>query len=240
MTKTLNRSATACGAVALALAMGNAFAVPPQGSLYYTDGQNSFVEDATSKGIGQVNMIACFMSSMKPADLVNQGNYIALIDEKKCDPNSRSSTSNQSAGGGAQAPQYTRAVVNSTRASNSDPMLASIWVSSTMGQNDTESTIFVGLSATSAPSASNPYGVFRLDFCGKDATAASTAACMMKGYLDAGANGLQFFQNEGSGNYGNLTQLTLTQGSGGDTGQGRLAQAETFNSVTVNTAFSFA
>lgn len=224
----------------LALTCGTALAVPPAGTAYFTDAQSSFVEDATSRGIGQVNMITCFMSSMKPAALVNEGNYIALVDEVKCDPNSRSSTSNQSAGGGAQAPQYTRAIVNSTRASNADPMLASIWVASPQGPNDPETLISVRLSATSAPSVSNPYGVFRLDFCGKETTAAASAACAMKGYLDASANGLQFFQNEGGGNRSNLTQLTLTQGSGGDSGQGRLAQAETFNSVTTTTAFTFA
>ncbi len=240
MTSSLRALRPIVSAVALALAASAAPAAPPAGTSYFTDGQNSFVEDATSRGIGQVNMITCFMSSMKPAGLVNQGNYIALVDEVKCDPNSRSSTSNQSASGGAQAPQYTRAIVNSTRASNADPMLASIWVNSAQGPNDPETIISVRLSASSAPSLSNPYGVFRLDFCGKESTALSTAACMMKGYLDANANGLQFFQNEGGGNRSNVTQLTLTQGSGGDSGQGRLAQEETFNSVTTTTAFTFA
>ncbi len=216
-----------------------AWALPATDSPYYTDAQSSFVEDATSRGIGQVNMIACFMNSMRPADLVNQSHYVALVDELKCDPNSRSSASNQGASGGAQAPQYTRAIVNSTRASNADPMLASIWVSSEMGPN-TAGTIFLKLNASSAPSSDNPYGVFRLDFCGKEVSAAAAAACLMKGYLDASATGLQFFQNEGNGSNGTVTQLALTQGSGGSTGQGRLAQAETSSNITTTSAFTFA
>src|SRR5882757_2665942 len=90
--------------------VGAASAVPPQGSSYYTDGQNSYVEDATSKGIGTVNMIACFIGAMRPDALVNDGNYVALVDEKKCDPNARSSASNSGASGGQDVPQYTRAV----------------------------------------------------------------------------------------------------------------------------------
>src|SRR5258706_16254880 len=91
-------------------------------SPYFTDPQNSYVEDATSKGIGQVNMITCFIGSMKPADLVNQPNYIALVDQKKCDSNSRSDPSNQGATSGSDAPNYTRAIINSTRATSADPM----------------------------------------------------------------------------------------------------------------------
>lgn len=227
---------TAC---ALSMAVAQALAAPPLGTPYYTDGQYSFVEDATSRGIGQVNMIACYMSAMKPAALVNQGNYLALVDEKKCDQNNRSSTSNQNAGGGAQAPKYTPAVVNSTRASNTDPMLSSIWISSEFeaGMRD---TIFVGLRATSAPSNANPYGVFRLDYCGKSASAAASASCMMKGYVDASSSGVQYFANEAMGANSNLTQLVLTQGSGGDTGQGRLAESQTFNGTTSGAEFSFA
>jgi hypothetical protein len=227
--------------VALAAAplwIGAAGAVPPQGSSYYTDGQNSYVEDATSQGIGTVNMIACFMSSMRPDALVNQGDYVALVDEKKCDPNARSNTSNSSAG--QDVPQYTRAVVNSSRASNADPMQVKVWVASEMGDGGTMGTIFVKTTATQAPSSTNPYGEFRLDFCGKTDSQGATAPCLMTGYLDAGGGGLQFFQDEGDGQYARLTQLALTQGSGGDSGQGRLAMQETYNGQSQSATFSFA
>ena len=58
-----------------------AAAAPPSSSAYATDPQFSHVEDATSHGIGQVNMIACFMAAMRPDALVNDGPYIALVDE---------------------------------------------------------------------------------------------------------------------------------------------------------------
>src|ERR1022692_1189690 len=141
------------------------FAAPSSTSAYNTDPQQSHVEDATSDGIGSVNMITCFMSSMRPDALVNQGNYVALVDKNKCDPKAQSSTSNSgSSGGGSQAADYMTAIVNSTRASNSDPMIAKIWVSDV--EQDHSATIFVHTAATAAPTSTNPYGVFRMDFCG--------------------------------------------------------------------------
>src|SRR5689334_12420459 len=67
------------------------FAAPPANSAYVTDAQHSYVEDATSRGIGQVNMITCIMSAMRPDALVNDGAYIAMVDMQKCDPNARRS-----------------------------------------------------------------------------------------------------------------------------------------------------
>ena len=40
-----------------------ALSAPAADSAYLTDPQQSHVEDATSKGIGQVNMITCFMGN---------------------------------------------------------------------------------------------------------------------------------------------------------------------------------
>jgi hypothetical protein len=66
----------------LALAVVNtsiALADPPTNSAYVTDAQSSHVEDATSRGIGQVNMITCIMGALRPDGLVNEGPYNALI-----------------------------------------------------------------------------------------------------------------------------------------------------------------
>src|SRR5262245_25835704 len=147
----------------LALAHGaSAYADPPSTSPYATDPQNSYVEDATSRGIGQVNMITCIMAAMRPDALVNEGPYTALIDQQKCDPQSRGSAGN--ANGNAQAVTYTTATVDSTRTSNSDPMRAKIWLDDPESQG---ALVYVNISATAAPSAANPYGAFRLDYCGR-------------------------------------------------------------------------
>src|SRR5262245_38249618 len=99
------------------------YAAPPSGSAYNTDLQTSQVQDATSRGIGEVNMIACIMAAMRPDALVNESSYIALIDKNKCDSEKRSSSSNAAASDAAQAAaSYITATVNASRASNTAPM----------------------------------------------------------------------------------------------------------------------
>ena len=53
-------------ALAMAVYAVLASADPASTSAYFTDPQQSHVEDATSEGIGQVNMITCIMASMRP------------------------------------------------------------------------------------------------------------------------------------------------------------------------------
>jgi hypothetical protein len=231
------------GAIALVLSYAvsqSALAAPPaSGSAYFTDAQSSHVEDATSKGIGTVNMIACIMSAMKPDQLVNKGDYIALVDETKCDPNSRSSTSQSSGSGSGAQSEFMTAVVNSTRATNNDPMLSKIWINQV--EDGETMTIFVRTSASAAPTVGNPYGVFRLDFCGHP-DAISSPLCMMRGYVDAQAGSLSFYQEEsgdGGGDRSSTTALQLTS-VGTGTGSGKLSRTETQASNTATEAFAFA
>jgi len=78
---TILATATRCALIALAAALpATVLAAPPTNSPYYTDPQYSYVQDATSQGIQQVNMITCIISAMNPGALVNQGPYIALVD----------------------------------------------------------------------------------------------------------------------------------------------------------------
>jgi hypothetical protein len=204
-------------------------AAPAADSAYRTDAQSTHVEDATSKGIQQVNMITCIMSSMRPDALVNQGTYNALVDQNKCDPNARSGSSSSS-GAGSNAPSYMSAVVDVTRSSNDDPMRTRTWITDSF--DGFEATIFVNVSASAAPSSSNPYGVFRVDYCGKGAV----GPCMMRGFLQGSAIGIDYFEIEGgNGGGGGTKALTLTT-SGTDAGAGRLQMDEQGQS----SAFSFA
>ncbi len=97
---------------------GTVFALPPSTSAYSTDPQESHVQDQTSEAIGQLNNITCFMSSMKPADMVNKGAYVALVNQNVCDDSKRSNpgaSSDQNTGGSNAEASYTRAVVDSCK-----------------------------------------------------------------------------------------------------------------------------
>jgi hypothetical protein len=186
--KSLAFSLLALGAVPL-----SALATPPTTSPYATDPQNSYVQDATSDGISNLNMVLCIMDAMKPADMVNQGNYIALIDMNKCDTKSQSSTSNSTSGssGATTAPNYMTATVNVSRASNSDPMIGNIWMS--MTEEGQAMDIDVHVTATQSPTDAPPYGQFRLDYIGKTAGASPTT--QFNGYIDANGANVSYFEN---------------------------------------------
>jgi len=207
-------------------------AAPPLTSAYSVDLQNSYVEDATSEGIGQVNMITCVMHSMRPDALVNQGNYIALVDENKCSAN-KSSSSNSTGGDASQASNYTTTVVNSTRLSNLDPMRVKVWLNEDDGNS--AGTIFVNINAIAAPTTANPYGQFRLDFCGKEG---STGPCAMNGMLQGADGALDYYQVEQRDGGQSTTALRLTS-VGTTTGSGKLDMIRPDNGGTVEAAFLF-
>lgn len=224
---------TCVALAATALLCGAAFAAPGTSSAYRTDAQSTHVEDATSRGVNQVNMITCFMSAMRPDALVNQPNYIALVDENKCDPERRSSTGNSgSTSAGANAPSYMKAIVNSSRTSNSEPMRVKTWVEES--HDGFDATIFVNISATEAPSASNPYGVFRMDYCGKGAV----GPCMMRGLLEGSASGISYFENEAGGGGGGGTKALVLITSGADSGAGMLQMSEMGTPISYSFAYN--
>ena len=211
-------------------------AAPGADSPYRTDAQSSHVEDATSKGVNQVNMITCIMSALRPDALVNQGNYNALVDENKCDPDARSSTSNAgSSSSGAQAPSMMTAVVNSTRTSNADPMRVKTWLDMAGGDGGFNPTIHINISASEAPSSSNPYGVFRLDYCGK-----GPAGCMMKGFLQGNAGGITYFETESQngGGGGPSTKALRMSVANADSGAGSLMLNDGGQQVAFNFAYN--
>ena len=218
-------------AVALALT-GTAQAAPGSTSAYATDLQTSHVEDATSSGIGEVNMIVCIMSALRPEALVNEGNYIALVDKNKCDSAKRSSSGNSGASSdGAQgAASYITAVVNSSRASNNDPMIVKTWLA--IEEEGHSQEISVHISASEAPTASNSYGVFRLDYCGK---MEGMSGCPSRGYLEGTSTGLNFYQLDDDGQNSQTTALRLVTAAGAS-GAGRLQQDNPFD----HSAFAFA
>ena len=210
---TPNYKSLAFSLLALAAVPLSALAVPSSTSPYMTDPQNSYVQDATSDGISNLNMVLCIMDSMKPADMVNQGDYVALIDMNKCD-SSRSSSSNASSDstGASSAPNYMTAVVNVTRASDSDPMIGKVWMS--MTEEGKVMNIFVHLTATQSPTDTPPYGQFRLDYIGK--TAGASPATMFNGYIDANGADVSYFENgqNSSNNALTLQATSTTAGSG--------------------------
>jgi hypothetical protein len=210
--------------VTLAAFPALASAAPAAGSAYYTDVTNSYVQDQTSQVMGQLNSILCFMGAMAPDQMVNSGdasgNYVALIDKNTCDSKGSGGQSNNT--GAAYVP----AVINSTRASSAADMLVKAWL--TFTEQGAPQEIKVYATASQAPSATLPYGVFRMDFCGN-----ATNCALDKGYINATTSGLSFFS---SGTYGTDSETTRLQlnATSSTAGSGATSQQYSWNGGGTN------
>lgn len=183
----------------------SAWAIPSNESPYVTDLQNEYVQDATSEAIGSVNMVLCIINAMNVNDsgMLNVGPYVALIDMKKCE----SKGSDESYGGSSGASvagNYMTAVVDATRASNTAPMIANIWI--TMAEMGSIMNVFVRMSAGQSPAEVPPYGVFRVDFIGKDAL----GVVRFNGFVDSASGVLQYYE---TGFNSSNVAMTMTAGS---------------------------
>jgi len=192
-----------------------AAATPPSTSAYVTDPQNLYVQDETAQGIGSLNMVLCVIGSTDPGDLVNAGPYIALVDMNKCQ-NAKGGSSAASAG----AANYANAVVNVTRASNSDPMIAKVWLS--VPEQGSQTNVYAYLSATQSPVTAPPYGAFRLDYIGKNGGNVG-----FNGYIDSTNAGVIDFLEQGQESSNTalaMSASSTTSGAGtmfvGDNGSG--------------------
>ena len=165
-------------------------ATPPTTSAYSTDVTQSYVEDQTTNVMANLNSILCTISSFDGSDMVNLGAYVALSDQTVCGGNSGSTNTGS---------KYMPAVVNSTRANNSSPMILKAWLNP--GGGDVQAV----LSLTQAPTTGNPYGLFRMDFC-----QSNTGSCDGgEGFINSDANGLAFYSySANSQNNGPNTDTT--------------------------------
>lgn len=135
---------------------------------YASDEVNTYVYDKSMESLDTVNMILCLLEQTKATDMVNQGAYIALVNEDKCEQGNNGgdqSSTGQSSGG--QATEFNSWTILSTRASSSDPQIVKIWVP---GESSTDpmdaQTVLVEVTVNSGVSTSNPYGKFTMNFKG--------------------------------------------------------------------------
>ena len=191
ISKTLSYAAAAAACFAT-----TAQAAIPTTSAYSTDPQSEYVQDSTSDGISSLNMVLCVFGSMGAGSMVNAGPYIALVDMNKCDTKKASA-------GAAGATNYATAVVDVTRASNSDPMIGKAWLSMTDQGNALD--VLIHISATQSPSAAQPYGLFRMDYLGKKGGMAA-----FNGFIDSQASAISQYE---TGNNSRNTAMALTASS---------------------------
>lgn len=142
-------------------------------SAYATDETRTHVYDPSMEPLSIVNEILCYMEQTRASDMVNEGAYIALINEDKCQEGQ-----NQSGGGSGgaqgssssntQATTYAKWVIESTRTDNAAPQYVKIWVPGEPNPQDPMDgqNILVEVTVNEGVSASKPFGDFVLNFKG--------------------------------------------------------------------------
>lgn len=151
---------------------------------YVTDESRTYVYDPSMESLDTVNMILCLMEQTRATDMVNEGAYIALVDEDSCEQGENQSSSGSTGqSSGSQATEYNAWTIESTRADNDSPQIVKIWVpgddvtpGSDPGDAMDAQNILVEVTITEGISDSNPFGRFSMNF---------------KGVLDAGLLGGQ-------------------------------------------------
>ncbi|HEY3730151.1 MAG TPA: hypothetical protein VGL28_02690 [Steroidobacteraceae bacterium] len=201
----IRRTSGSALAAALLIFGLSAQAQTPATSPYNTDPQNFYVQDDTSQGIGNLNMVLCVVAGLDPGDMVNAGPYVALVDMTKCNSDKGGGSNNNAAG----ATDYATGVVIVTRASNTEPMIGKVWLSLTEDGGSTN--VYAYLSATQSPSSSSPYGVFRLDYVGQ-----KNGQIGFNGFIDAQPTSISQYEtgSDSSNSAMTLNASSTAAGSG--------------------------
>ena len=146
------------------------------------------------EALDSVNNILCFIDQLRTGDMVNQGVYTALVDEKKCEAGDSGDTRDK-------GPSQQFVVVESTRANESSPQNAKIWIPGMSGPGDGDVLVKVFTSISSEPTEADPLQDFSLKFemfAGAEGTGDKVGEGFIKAtpssQLSDGKIGIQFFE----------------------------------------------
>lgn len=137
------------------------------------------------------NDILCFMRNLKAGEMVNQGTYTALVNMADCSTGQQDQNNNR-------GPDNITAIVESTRASNSDPQLVKVWIPR-MEEEGFTTQIRAMAVVRQSPTEANPAGDFTMTFQMFDADNLGLGA-LGEGQLksvpnDSGNTSLTFFES---------------------------------------------
>ncbi|MEE8057544.1 MAG: hypothetical protein V3T17_06885 [Pseudomonadales bacterium] len=135
------------------------------GTHYSTAEQEYHVENDALEPVELVNSILCFTAQMSPNNFVNQGPYVALVDDAACFDREESGGASSQSSGAANQPSFMEVVVDATRATDTSPVQIAVWIPGMIGSDDeTEQAIKFKAVISEAPSATNPFGQFTFNF----------------------------------------------------------------------------
>lgn len=191
-------------------------AAPPTSGAYVDDPVNTYVQDEALEPIEHVNMILCVIGSFRAEQKVGAGNYNALVDLAKCE--GKGDTGNSTSAGATAKTEYVKTVVNSTRASNTAPLVAKAWLNTIEGAD--AATIYTHTNVSKGASATAPNGNMTLNFAGY--LNALPTNSVFRGQLSVTDTAISLAQVD-TGD-GNLTRRLVVNQAGLTSGSGRISQ----------------
>ncbi|WP_035055283.1 hypothetical protein [Andreprevotia chitinilytica] len=222
-----------------------AYAAVPATSAFNTDPVEVHVAERSAEAFAQINEILCYIAQTKYDAFVNKGPYRALVDSNPCksnkdDPNAAAASS-QDQTSGSNSPNYMTWTLNVTRADNASPEAIDFWVSGAGGGNGSKMKIQAHMVVSAGASASNPLGLFKLDYIGYPVVGGVVGTTsVMQGYmavtLQGGKPQLAFYDtssNNGNGGGPQVQRVVLDRSADGTTGDGTTVEGD-------GTQFTFA
>ncbi|MHC4379889.1 MAG: hypothetical protein ACYSU1_02200 [Planctomycetota bacterium] len=187
---------------------------------YNTDEVHAYMWDETTESLNIINEILTAVGQTRAPEFVNTGPYIALVEVIDGDEADDGASGQSSSGNATELEPW---IINSTRASTTAAQVVRFWISSEeeMGPGTPiESTIYGRATVSEEPTASNPYGDFRLDFGFLDD---SDASLLQRGSLQttsgSGGNlGFTFMMEDVAGLFGDDTQVAVETDAAQTTG----------------------
>ncbi|MCU7842260.1 MAG: hypothetical protein KZQ93_00310 [Candidatus Thiodiazotropha sp. (ex Monitilora ramsayi)] len=142
---------------------------------YYLDAAEAetWVWDPSMESLSIVNEILCYVQQTAASDLVNNGAYIALVNEDKCEEGENQSGASsggaQSTASSSQNVDYSKWTVFSTRLNESSPQIVKIWVPGDADTSDPMDAqrILVSTTINEGVGAGKPFGSFVMNFVGE-------------------------------------------------------------------------
>ncbi|MCK6448469.1 MAG: hypothetical protein L6Q99_18925 [Planctomycetes bacterium] len=210
----------------------------PPGSDYELDAAKGHVYDPSMQSIDTVNGILCMVSQTAYDAMVNEGQYVAQVNEDKCGMGNDGGSGDEGQSSSQGLANYTFWVVDSTRADNSSPQQVQFWLESEMGPS-TDGVIQAQVDIDSGPSDVDPFGSFELNFAGI-ADGETIADPTMWGTLGTvavtqGHIGFQFYQDQGdvdvvhgSGEFSERVAVTVDMAGDQTSGIARVSRIERF------------
>jgi hypothetical protein len=205
------------------------YPTPPANSPYMTDQQSSFAQDPTQQVFQDASNIGCMVNLMKPEQKIGQGQYLAVVDQNKCNASGSSGSSSSSA---STQPSWVNALLNvNMNSDNSLDIVGSLYIP--LDSDGKTKNIQIHATVFGGPKLYAPYGKWIMKFCSSIYPAVGTCSDG-SGYISVDTTGVTLYEGGGGGSQAGVAVYTSSK-----TGYGVLAMNNSDGSG-VNGKFRYA